>query len=257
MAISSVSTSQTSAYTQQSSGAAAAQNVSSSGSAASRQIDKQAESSRVKLSAVGQVSAGLSNVRDSASALKNAKTTGNVADATKAVDGFVKAFNNQNSTVNKLTSKGTTAQQDGTLAKESSVRAAQTDVNSSAAGDSKSKDALSKIGVTVQSDGSLKLDKAAFEKAYKADPKGTQDALSKLGDRTESAANRQLSSKGGVGSAENKAKVIASATEQRQQALQSQRDAAQNAINSAQQSGSAIAGLVASQVASYQKVFSL
>ncbi len=256
MAISSVSTSQTSAYTQQSSGAAAAQNASSA-SASTKQVDKQVESSRVKLSAVGQVSAGLSKVRDAAANLQNSKSTGTAADASKAADSFVKAFNDQNTTVNKLTAKGTTPQQDGTLAKDSSIRAATNNVNAAATGDSKSKDQLSAIGVTVQSDGSLKLDKAAFEKAYKADPKGTQDALSKLGQRTETAANNQLSSKGGVGSAEDKAKVIASANEQRQAALQQQRAAAQNAINSVQQSGNPLAGLVASQVASYQKVFSL
>lgn len=259
--ISSLVSSLTSNVSQQSASSSSAQSLSALSNPSARttkQTEKQAESARVKLSAVGQVASGLSNVRDSAAALQDKTKTGTAADASKAVAGFVKAFNDQNTNVSKATAQASGSQQAGSLANDSRVKSGSADVNRAAVGDSKDQAALSAAGISVDSSGALKFDSKKFEQAYKANPDGVQDLVAKLGKRTETAANSQLSSKGAIGTAQNNAKVVASAYDTKQSAQQAQAVAAQKAIEATQQSSSsAVAGLVASQVASYQKVFSL
>jgi flagellar hook-associated protein 2 len=218
-----------------------------------QQAQKQAEGARVKLSALGKVSAGLANVRDAATSLQDtSKTTNTEAGAAKALNNFVKAFNDQNASVKSLT-----AQSGGTLSSEYRVKAGTNDVNRSATNDSGGQNSLSSIGVTVQSDGSLKVDAKAFAAAYKANPDSVKTTLANLGERTGAAANRQLSSTGAIGAAQNSAKALATASEARQSNLQAQATAAQQAIDNASQANSQVSSLIASQVANYQKVFSL
>lgn len=257
MAINSVGTTLGNLVSQQQASAQAAQKSSSGVSDAfknsTQQTQKQADSARVKLSALGQVSAGVANVRDAAKSLQDtSKTTNTVAGATKALNSFVKAFNDQNATVNNLTS-----QSGGSLSSEYRVKAAANDVNRSAANDSNGKGSLSSIGITVQSNGALKVDSKAFAAAYQANPEGVQSIVASLGQRTEAAATRQLSSNGGIGAAQSSAKAQAAALETKQNTLQAQAEATQKAIESANQASGAVGSLIAAQVANYQKVFSL
>lgn len=258
MALNSVNSSLTSLASQQQLASnqttqASSTRVSDAFKNSSQQVQKQAEGARVKLSALGKVSAGLANVRDAAASLQDTtKTTNTEAGAAKALNNFVKAFNDQNASVKSLT-----AQSGGTLSSEYRVKAGANDVNRSATNDSGAQNSLSSIGVTVQSDGSLKVDAKAFAAAYKANPDSVKTTLSSLGQRTETAANRQLSSEGGIGAAQNSAKAQAAAFESKQSSLQAQATAAQQAIDNATQANGQVSSLIAAQVANYQKVFSL
>ena len=223
------------------------------GTGSVKQVDQQAASSRVKLSQLGQVSSEVSKVRDAAVGLQDKVKTGTAADAGAALSSFVKSFNDQNTTFNKLTQTNGSPQGG---AGDARLRVAATDVNRSTTGDSKTKNDLNAIGVSVQKDGSLKVDQKAFDAAYKANPDAVQSTLAKLGSRSEAASTRQLN--GGVNDAQNAAKVLASASEQKQISLQAQAAATQKSIEGAQQSASSgLVGLAAAQVASYQKVFAL
>lgn len=257
MAINSVSNSLTSLLSQQSATAqsaqAAAAGVGDAFKRPTQQVEKQVDSARVKLSALGQVSAGLAKVRDAAAALQDTgKTTNTVAGASKALASFVKAFNDQNASVKSLT-----AQSGGTLANEFRVRSAANDVNRAAANDTGAQGTLGSIGISVQSNGALKVDSKAFAAAYQANPEGVQSIVASLGQRTETAATRQLSGSGGIGAAQNSAKAQAAALESKQSSLQAQAAASQKAVENANQANGAVSSLIASQVANYQKVFSL
>jgi hypothetical protein len=60
--------------------------------------------------------------------------------------------------------------------------------------------ALRQIGFTKASDGSLKLDTAKFEAAFKASPSGVQGTLAKLGQMVDKAASKELASDGRISS---------------------------------------------------------
>lgn len=57
---------------------------------------------------------------------------------------------------------------------------------------------LRAMGFTSAPDGSMKIDMAKFEAAHKANPKGVQDTLAKLGRLVEKTAEKELASEGRI-----------------------------------------------------------
>lgn len=187
----------------------------------SEALQSQGESARVKLSAVGQAASGVADVRDAAKALQDKDKTSNTADgARKNVEAFVKAYNEQQSTAAKLTDRGSNAEERaaGALAGDTRVQAASNDVRQVVSGDK----ALSKLGVSVNNDGTLSFDAASFDKAYAADATATKDSMAALGKSVEATASKQLDATGAMGAAQATAKAELSMVQGRQNMIQSQ-----------------------------------
>jgi hypothetical protein len=185
-------------------------------------LQAQGDSARVKLSAVSQAAAGVAGVRDTAKSMQDSeKTTNTVDGARKSVEDFVKAYNNQQNTASRLTDRGSSAEEraPGALSGDTRIQAASNDVRQSVTSDQSS---LSKLGVTVNNDGTLSFDSAAFDKAYAADAAGTQKAMAAVGKSAETVATKQLDTTGGMGAAQATAKAELSMVESRQSMIQSQ-----------------------------------
>jgi flagellar capping protein FliD len=80
-------------------------------------------------------------------------------------------------------------------------------------------DALRQMGFTKASDGSLKLDSAKFEAAYKASPTSVQNTLSKLGQMVDKAATKELAGDGRISSSMNALSSKSSLLQMQQSAL--------------------------------------
>lgn len=183
-------------------------------------LQEQGDSARVKVSAVGQAASSVANVRDAAKTLQDTKATNTADGARQSVEAFVKAYNEQQGTASKLTDRGSNAENRsaGALAGDTRVQAASNDIRQTVSSDQ----SLSKLGVSVNSDGTLTFDATKFDKAYAADAAATQKAAAAMGKSVESVASKQLDATGGIGAAQATAKAELSMVESRQNLVQNQ-----------------------------------
>lgn len=105
---------------------------------------------------------------------------------TTALQAFVKAYNDANSTMGGLGTYNATTKIAGALQGDSSLRTAQSQVRSqlfgTAAGGTSSYQRLSDIGVTVAKDGTLSLDTTKLSAAISSDFTGVANLVAKVGD---------------------------------------------------------------------------
>lgn len=161
---------------------------------ADARVQKLLDSTTASISGLGKFKAAVANTQTTAKALSALKDTSAVADVKKALDGFASSFN----TVVAET-KSLTADASGTARISRAMnRAVNADL--SKLGD------LRAMGFTNGTDGSLKIDSAKLEAAYKADPKGVQETLAKLGKLAEKTAEKELSGDGRIAGAMDKLK---------------------------------------------------
>ena len=81
-------------------------------------------------------------------------------------------------------------------------------------------DALRQMGFTKASDGTLKLDTAKLEAAFKASPSGVLGTLSKLGKLVDKVATKELAGGGSIGNTVNALSSKATVLQMQQNALQ-------------------------------------
>lgn len=105
---------------------------------------------------------------------------------TTALQAFVKAYNDANSTMGGLGTYNATTKIAGALQGDSSLRTAQSQVRSqlfgTVAGGSSAYQRLSDIGVTVAKDGTLALDTTKLSAAISSDFSGVANLVAKVGD---------------------------------------------------------------------------
>lgn len=94
-------------------------------------------------------------------------------DARAAVESFIKAYNDFNTKSRELTAYNAETRVAGTLQGDSTVRTIGNALKSVVGSDVSTGGSLSRlsdIGITLQRDGSLKMDAAKFDKAFSTDP---------------------------------------------------------------------------------------
>lgn len=146
-------------------------------SKATARIDQQIASTKVQVSAYGQLQSGVAQVEDAASSLASGKLT-TLAGMTAGVQSLVDAYNNTRSV--SATTEGAAA-----TTTASTLRKA-------AASDS-SQAAWQALGVTVKQDGSLSFDSKALAANYQASSSNVQSAATTLGGTMDKAADKLLS----------------------------------------------------------------
>ncbi len=213
-------------------------------------LSRQTESTRVRLSAFGQVQSAAAEVQSAARNLQDGKQVSTATDARKAAETFVKAYNNERSTLGQATDSGNSANAPGALVDDGRARVAASQLQRTV---SENAGAFRDAGITVQKDGSLSIDAKAFEAAFNTNPSAVTQALGGVGRAAEATATRQLSSTGSVGASVNSLSNRVQQLESRQADAQTRADESQRNVEAA----SRRYGFGASGSGSYLGIFGL
>ncbi|MGE5492027.1 MAG: flagellar filament capping protein FliD [Actinomycetota bacterium] len=155
-------------------------------------LSQQAESTRVQLSAYGQLKSATAQVESAAKKLQDNGNLGSAADATKAVKGFAEAVNGQ------LKAASQTAQTGVNVRSTSELRRAVEGFTA------KDRNALSQAGISFGQDGTVKVDSKKLEAAYQANPSLVKETLARVGKAAADVSAKQVSDSGAVGGAINR-----------------------------------------------------
>jgi len=220
---------------------------------ANKRISAQISQTDVQLSSYGQIKSGFASVQSAGKTLTTLSANASAADVTKAAQSLVDAYNSTTNAV--ATAVNGNGKSPGALANDSLARLSGNDLRRVVTSGSGIAD-LQKIGISVNSNGSLSVDSTALGKALAANPNAVKGVLSKLGQQANTTASTELSSGGAVGSAVNslnsQAKNLAAKQTQEQNLAASAQAAVQQ--NSALTSNF---GGVSAGIAAYMKTFSL
>ena len=222
-------------------------------SAASLSDANQIGSTKVLLSAFGQIKSGFSALQMTGNALATLASNVSTSFVSKAVQNFVSAYNTTATALGTaLKGNGMSA---GVLAKDTRAYVANNDLWRVLPGSINSAD-LQKIGFSVGKNGLLSVDTKILEKALQEDTDSARKTLTKLGQQANSMVSQELSSAGAVGSAVNSlnVQVLSQTTSPPLEAgiVALAQSAIQQNGEQMANSGSAIPGISA-----YMKIFSM
>lgn len=140
-----------------------------------------------------------------------------------AITGFVKAYNDASSSMKTLGFYDPTTKTAGRLQGDSTLRSAQTQVRSllqTQAGGSSLYQTMSNIGVSVEKDGTLKLDSSKLSKAIEADFAGVTNLVSSVGNAFKNGMESLVGVSGNITAATDSANRQIKDLGNRQTALQ-------------------------------------
>lgn len=158
---------------------------------ADARLQSKLDTANVQLSSLGKLKAAMSDMQLTARALSALKGNASAADAKSALGSFISAFNGSMASANAASAAMTTSDATGT-------RRVGNDLRRGVSADAATVDALRKIGIKQQPDGTLSLDATKLDAALKADPAGAQAALAKLGHAADATATKELATGGHV-----------------------------------------------------------
>lgn len=194
-------------------------------------FERQAESTRVQLSAFGRLRASTAAVEDAARGLQPTDKPRN-ADETRAVARrFVDAVNTNNRVVSETTAAGDRQTAAGALANDARARSAAGEVRQavSSARNNGAED-LRRIGINVDRDGRLAIDQKKFDQALQDNPNAVNQTLDRIGARVASAAARPNAEGGSIDRAVDALSTRASSFEARRDEAQARADASQRSV---------------------------
>jgi flagellar hook-associated protein 2 len=175
-----------------------------------QRLQADADSTKAQLSSFGLFKSAVSTLQLTAQKLSSLSATSTESDITTASANLFNTFNAAITAAQKTATGGALGTQSAASASRDLQRAVRADPSLS--------DAMRKLGMTVQSDGTLQHDAQKFAAALKADPAGVTSALKKIGQQLDTAANKALASTG-------KVSLAMTALNQRSTALASQQQA--------------------------------
>ena len=194
--------------TTQAAATAAANPITASINKSTAKLQTQLDTATANLSTLGKFKASVSVAQASAKSLTTLKDSSTSDEVKKALAAFISDFN---SMVTSTKTASTDTSGVGTISR-GMTRAMTADFSKV--------DALRKMGFTKASDGSLKLDTAKFEAAFKASASSVQSTLSKLGQMVGKAATKELASDGRISSSMSALSSKSSLLQIQQSALQ-------------------------------------
>lgn len=225
-------------------------------------LEQQAESTRVQLSAYGQVRSATAQLESAASKLQENKQLSSVDGLTKAVQGFADAVNSRLATVNRVSGNDSANRTSGVLADDGKVRAANNETRRTLEGvNGSNRDALKQIGITVAQDGGVKVDRQALQNAFAANSDQVRQTLNSIGQQVARQSTQQLSATGSVSAPINRLNEQLGSIEQRQadnqsRIVQSQQAVQQRDRQMAQAQQAVQQGFVFTGIPAYNRIFS-
>lgn len=215
---------------------------------ATGRTEEKLESTKVQLSAYGQIKGAVSELQAASKAVSEPRKTATADEARKTIENFVSAYNKANATVARTTRND--RKESGALANDTRARGAGNDLRRSVS-ESEGLAKLDKAGITQNKDGSLSLDTKALDKALKESPTETVAAVANVARQVEKTATKELASNGNVGSS-------VQTLDERSRRLEAEQAAQQAAVEASQrtvQQKTANIAQAASGIAAYQRNF--
>ncbi len=160
--------------------------------AANQRVPQQINSTGVSLSPYSQLLSGFSGVQAAAKVLSDPTKINNAADLAKAVQSFANAYNTTTSAANSAAAIG----------RNLNASQSANDLNNIVSSGSNTSD-LKKIGVNVNSDGTLSVNAAALQSALQTNPDAVKSTLSNIGKQADQIASNELSASSNVSSSAN------------------------------------------------------
>lgn len=188
-------------------------------SKATQRIQTDADSTKAQLSSFGLFKSAMSTLQLSAKKLGGLSDTSTASDITAAAGSLFNTFNAAITVAQKAASGGAIGAQSAASASRDLQRAVRADPSLS--------DAMRKLGMTMQSDGTLQHDAQKFAEALKADPAAVTAALKKIGQQLDTATSKELATT-------SKVALAMSALSERSSALAAQQKALSAIVQSSQ-----------------------
>lgn len=165
----------------------------------------------------------ISLLKESASGTSLSVSMDNSTNLTSALTTFVKAYNASAATIRELGAYNAETKVAGALQGDSTWRSAQNQVVNmllTTAGGSSAYQTLTDIGVTIQTDGSLKLDSAKLTKAISTDFDNVAGLVGKIGKAFNDGINSIIGATGTLTSATENTNRVIKDLQSRQDALE-------------------------------------
>jgi hypothetical protein len=162
---------------------------------AAQRIQSALDASTAQLSKFGLLKSALADGQVAAQALTQLSSTSTPSAVTVALGTFFKTFN---AAIGAATGAANSAVSSAT---SSSAKRVISDAKSALRSDPAVGDAMKKLGLTVQSDGSLLQDAKKFAASLASDPAGVLAALAVVGKKVDALNSRELATSGTVGAA--------------------------------------------------------
>lgn len=159
-------------------------------------LQTQLDITSAQLSSFGKLKSAVSDTQLAARALGNLKTSSTAADIKTALQSLVTRFNTAITTAHS-----TATSTSGALMSSSNANRVSRDLNRALANTPAAMDALKKIGLKPQADGTLTFDTAKFDAAQQKDASFVQNTLAQIGQALDKTAANELASGGGVSDA--------------------------------------------------------
>jgi hypothetical protein len=163
---------------------------------AEQRIQSALDSGNAQLSKFGLLKSALADGQVTALALTQISSTAKPEAVTTALGTFFKTFN---AAISAAT--GTAKSSAPMTSAANSAKRVISEAKSALRSDTAVADAMKKLGLTMQSDGSLVQDAKKFATLLASDPAGVRAALAVVGKKVEALNSRELTTSGTVGAA--------------------------------------------------------
>ena len=162
---------------------------------ADKRLQTDADSTTAQLSKFGLLKSALADGQANAQVLSGLTAASSASDTTLALGNFFKSFNSSVTAANTAAASSTTGSAAG------NARRVVQDLKAALRADPATTAAMKKLGLSVQSDGTLAQDAKQFASALNSDPAGVRAALAVVGKKADAVSSRELASNGSVGTA--------------------------------------------------------
>ncbi len=162
---------------------------------AGQRIQSALDASSTQLSKFGLLKSALADGQVTALALTQLSSTASPEAVTTALGTFFKTFN---ASISAATGAANSA---ASTSASNSAKRVISDAKSALRSDPVVSDAMKKLGLALQSDGSLVQDAKKFATSLASDPAGVRAALASVGKKIEALNARELATSGTVGAA--------------------------------------------------------
>lgn len=219
---------------------------------ASSRLEGRLESTRVQLSAFGQIKSAFAEFQSRAKGLADLKPAATADDLKKAVGSFVDTYNNANKVLG-ATTRGQ-GSETAALADDARARIAGNNLRR-AVSQGNTLSELRRLGVTQSADGSLVLDTKAIENALNAAPEQVRSTLARVGSQADQIATRELADTGHVGGSVNTLSNRSRSLEAQHASETAQSAAAQRLVDQ-QLARVNVSNVFGTEIAAYLRIFS-
>ncbi len=191
-----------------------------------QRTQSEVDATTAQISKFGLLKSALSDGQVAGHAMSSLPSSTTPQDATKALGTFFNAFNASVGAANKASAAT------GWTTESRSAKKVIQDLRSALTSNPKTMDAMRKLGLTMQSDGTLVQDPKKFAASLAADPMGTLAAMADIGQKVVAASTNELNTTGPIGTALNNLNRYSTTLTAQQKALKSLEQTMASASNS-------------------------